>query len=366
MDFERLVLRVGQYMLAFLIAWGAVGLCEDRLEAAPATVDDSAPARMAGESRSSAVSAVGRSSCPVTIASRANQKISYASELAGRGASYAARAELIGALKSVVQTLDAEQGSQAHSRAMEAGLTALREAADFTAHGQTSTVSVDVSHVAIGHRTPVLRNLPADELTPAGALQAYYRYATDQLTVAGGHEPIASRVLYGLARLESDPSSGSSQSIAGANAIALHRAALGINPRNYQSANELAVLEARFGRLEEAKALLVHSLEISPSCEGWHNLSVVYEKLGERKAAQAAREWYELLKSRTGQNDPTQIGQGAAIYWVDAKKFAENSQPETEALVARAPTAPTAPAAAPATSSPMDPLTKWLGFKRKD
>jgi tetratricopeptide (TPR) repeat protein len=287
--------------------------------------------------------------------------------LAERGASYAARAELIQALKSVVQTLDAEEGGQTHSRAMEAGLTALREAADFTARGQTSTVSVDVAHVVIGHRTPILKHVPAAQLTPAGALQTYYQYATDQLALAGGHEPVASRALYGLGRLEANPANSNSKTVAGANAMALHQAALTVDPRNYQAANELAVLEARYGRLEDAKDLLLHSVDVSPSAEAWYNLSVVYERMGNPQAAKAARGWYEVLAAQNGLPAASGAAPSGSVYWIDAKTFADHSRtPETEALVARGPAPNVTGRDAPDSTVKDDPLSRWLGLKRKD
>ena len=103
--------------------------------------------------------------------------------------------------------------------------------------------------------------------------------------MAGGHETAASMALYGWARLQNVI--GDRSNIP--KAVALHQAAVAVDPRNFPAANELAVLMARCGALEEARQLLLHSLSMSERSEIWHNLAVVFESQGQYEQAQRLR-----------------------------------------------------------------------------
>lgn len=288
------------------------------------------------------------------------QRISYALEMAGRGAIYTARAELVRALATLAQARDAEGGTQESSRAMDAGLTALREAADFVPAGEGSAATVDVARAAVRHRTPVLKETPADRLNPAFALQSYHAYAVEQLARAGGHNPLASKILTSLGRLESAAASGPVRGTGAAAGMALHQAALVVNRRNYEAANELAVLQARYGRLEEARDLLLHSLSVSPCLESWHNLAVVCERLGDRKGAQEARQ--QCTNMRRDQAASAGGTQDGTVCWLDAKTFAAQSgEPEPGALLSKAKTPlPATPPPADAPVVKKDLVSLWL------
>src|SRR5579872_6472524 len=62
------------------------------------------------------------------IAQQSAQLTAEGLRLAGKGAAYSARAKFIGALELIADALDARHQTQFHSRALAAGLLALREA----------------------------------------------------------------------------------------------------------------------------------------------------------------------------------------------------------------------------------------------
>jgi hypothetical protein len=233
--------------------------------------------------------------------------------------------------------LDAEQGTRTHSQALIAGLKALREAEDFLPRDWLIETYPDLAGLIATHRTPVLKDVPERRLTPLVAIQSYYLYAEEQLATAGGHEPAASKALYGLARVQSHLATAGKFRIPtnGPKAVALHRAALRVAPNNYTAANELGVLLDHYGQLPDAKLVFLQSLSVSPQPETWHNLSVVYKKLGKGQEAQRARRWSEsmIAAERTGgRRAATSAPRSAAsatslIRWVDLETFATNSDP---------------------------------------
>ena len=53
-----------------------------------------------------------------------------------------------------------------------------------------------------GHRTPVLKNADPSRMTALLAMQQYYKYAYQQLILAGNDETPASQALFSLGRIE--------------------------------------------------------------------------------------------------------------------------------------------------------------------
>ena len=127
--------------------------------------------------------------------------------------------------------------------------------------------------MAAGHITPVLSqaHTPVDSIQAA---QAYYAFAEQRLAYACDGLPEASLAYYGLARTIAVPG----MKIANPNgkAALLHRVALAIAPQNMLAANELGVLLAHHGRLEDAERLFQQCVATDPTPENWRNLAVVY------------------------------------------------------------------------------------------
>ena len=90
---------------------------------------------------------------------------------------FAARTEFVQSLRLLSQALDVQHGTSRHSQALAAGMRALDEAEDFVPRGSRLEADLDLSMLISGHRTPVLKEANAKELSPLVAQQRYYSYA---------------------------------------------------------------------------------------------------------------------------------------------------------------------------------------------
>lgn len=270
------------------------------------------------------------------VAPQAQAHIDYALNLAGRGAVQSAHAEFIMALDLIADALDADtrNATRAHARAVQAGLTAIEETKDFVPADTPHDIEINLAQLTATHQTPVLKNVDITHLTRAEALQSYHAYATQQLAFAGDRSAIASSALYGLGRSASITMAGAAtrNPLGAPNAMALYQAALLVDPQNYMASNELGVLMARYGDLEGAASQLAHSISVRPQVETWHNLAMVYGRMGQpERAEQAEREREKLLvaarsRGTLGEN-PTNVGSRPILQWVDVNTFAVSATP---------------------------------------
>ncbi len=271
--------------------------------------------------------------------------------LGERNAVFSARAEFIQGLHLLCQALDAHQETNEFDRALTDGLTALAEADDFATGDPSRSTTIDLTHLVTSHRTPIYHGLDVRSVTPVEAFQAYQQYATEQLTRGCRHEPLASQALFGIGKLhaalaERDESARSTHD---PKAIVFLRAAVEVDAGNHQAANELGVLLARYGKLQEAKAALALAAQRNPSREVWHNLTVVHQRLGEFHYARLAAAQRDAAAS---QNDEAVVG-GQGIRWVTPVEFSRTalqgqpSQPMTEDLRQGNPATPVMPSNGP-------------------
>jgi len=306
------------------------------------------------------------------IARQADQKVRHGFELAGRGASFAARSEFIAALRLVAQGLDAEAERAVHSRALAAGLTAMKEAEDFVPDGSRLEADLDVPGIIGSHRTPVLKGTDARELTPLLALKCYFTFAQEQLAAAAGHEVAGSMALHALGKLHATLARQRTVHLRAAEpkAMACYQAALLVCPQNFMAANDLGVLLAQHGHYADARRVLEHSLEICRQSTGWRNLAVVYQQLGQGALARRAYALAEAARraeaARSGQPQPPAQ---QLVRWVDPATLAQASTEPPLGLPPAdpkaAPQGPTsaagkpAVAARPATPAPSPPGGPW-------
>lgn len=264
-------------------------------------------------------------------------RIRYGEDLAGRAALYAARSKFVEALRIIALSLDAGHPDEKHSRALDAGLKALDEADDFAQAGQAPTT--DLSVLIAKHQTPVLHGAKLDEISRVKAGQRYLGYGRDKLIAACGEEPVASIALSHLGRAwAAQTSKTADASIGMAKAVVLHQAALTVNPQDSIAANELGVLLARCGRLDQAAAYLEQSISIQETPENWSNLSRVLKLSGDLHGAQRAHGRYMLLvgkqahsesKANTSENPPD-------VTWVQPAEFVEIGSGEVDTFLTSA------------------------------
>jgi tetratricopeptide (TPR) repeat protein len=224
------------------------------------------------------------------------RRLGCAFDLAQRGASYSANAEFRAVLGLCALELDAREGNTRHREALHRAWLAVDEADDFDTDRVELRDAEDIRMVAAGHETPVL-NQPSKSAESASdaiqAVRAYYAYAEEQFIHSCEGLPSASLAYYGLARTFVVP--GTQTTHAAGKAVLLQRVALTIAPQNVLAGNELGVLLAEHGHLDDAERLFRRCLAISPSPETWRNLAVVYARQGNQAASRTAHETGDAL-----------------------------------------------------------------------
>jgi len=249
--------------------------------------------------------------------------------LADRRAFYSARSEVLAALRLIAEGLDAQERSSARSESLARGIAALEEAQDFVPRGGAVSIEIPVAELAAAHRTTLLKSstsTPAENgsVTPLQALQVYYTYAQEQLAAAVRPSAEGSYALSALGKLYAEMDKEPSRLTADGRTRALvcQQAALLADSRNARAANELGVLLAREGRYEEARDWLRHSVQTAALAEGWHNLSVVYDRLREPRLAEAARRESQSLARREGSGKVAPAGGAIQVRQVGPAEFA--------------------------------------------
>lgn len=266
---------------------------------------------------------------------QAEQMIRRGYHLAERGALYSGRAEFIQALSTIAQALDLQAGGRDHTQALAAGLTALEEAEDFVPPGSGLESDVDLPTLIRAHRTPVCKGTDTNKLLPVTVLQQYYTYAQEHLARAAGGQEAASMAMLGLGKTYSTLAVEKSLPavVAEPKAMVFHWAALSAHAGNFLAANELAVLEARWGQFATARSLLQYSLTILPHSAVWRNLATVHQRLGETRLAGLAMHEAEIAAKREAgakPGNPEGIVPSSDVEWLDTQTFASTSRSEID------------------------------------
>ena len=244
--------------------------------------------------------------------------------LAKRGMNYSARSNFIQVLRIISQALDARAATNDHSQALAAGLRALEEVDDFMPRGTRLEADLDLDSLISAHRTPALKEVDGERVTPLSAQQSYYTFAQEQLALAAGHEPAGSMALYGLAKIERALAQQDAyqRRTAGPKAMSMHQAALLVHKQNYLAANELGVLLAEYGQYERARRELALSVRLAPQPANWRNLAAVHHMLGQDSLAARARQQADLLARRALSGDETVARQHSGVLWLPPESFA--------------------------------------------
>ncbi|NOZ39710.1 MAG: hypothetical protein GXP24_05730 [Planctomycetes bacterium] len=250
----------------------------------------------------------------------AKTKIQHAYAMASRGALYVARKELIEVLRMISQAKDALQGTPKRTKALAAGLRALREAEDFAPRGTQLEAELDIAVLCASHRTPIARQEDSSNLLPRLMMDRYLRYAQLQLALSVAGEPAGSMALHALGKLNSQLGRVEPEKnrLADRHAIAYQQAALLAHNQNYLAAHELGVLLATSGHFAEAEQLLKHVAAREPNAVVYRNLSRVQEKLGQSDQALGSRDHARQLGRQgvTGTNN---------VQWVSPDQFVQGA-----------------------------------------
>lgn len=250
----------------------------------------------------------------------AREKIGAAFALAQRGASYAARQELIEVLRLVSQSKDKREGTRIRSESLAAGLRALEEAEDFVPRGTQLEAEMVLEVICASHRTPLAKVADFARILPSQMLDRYNRYAQIKLALAVAGEPAGSMTLYTLGKLNSQLGQMEPEQhrMAKRRAVAFQQAALLAHNQNYMAAHELGVLLAETGHLDEARQLLHQVALREPNAVVFRNLARVHDELGHVAVASHCRMHAEQL-ALNGR------GPAAQVAWVSPQQFAQSA-----------------------------------------
>ena len=302
---------------------------------------DTAPPTSATNGGSAPAEAAGAKSSPLPttdateerslqleqVARQADRQTRHGFELAERGAYFAARAEFLGALRLVAESLDAERRTKVHGRALAAALIAVKEAEDFLPGPSRAEADLDLPGIIAIHTTPVLKN-NAEQVTPLAALRCYLTFAQEQFAAAVGREVAGSMALHAMGKLHSAwaQKKGTPVVAPESKAVVFYQAALLVYPKNYMAANDLGVLLAQCGHYADARAMLEHSLSLRQQSTGWQNLAVVYRQLGQTVlATQAAQRAARLRQTEMTQQPGSSAWANDRVLWLDPRSFAQTS-----------------------------------------
>jgi len=237
-------------------------------------------------------------------------RMQYAFDLAQRGATYSAYSEFQSVLGLCAAELDAAEGKSARRTAIQEGFVAMEEAQDFSATpSQLSSGQIDVVRISASHRTPLQEQIKAESWTVEQATQAYYEFAMNRIAAACRGATAAPNALYGMGRTSA--LLDDSQSHGTLRALLLYSLALQLQPTHALAANELGVLLAQNGRLQEAEQALQQAAAIDGSRETWANLAVVYSRLGKVEESQLAQQRSQNRGNQDASSGKMQVPEGA-------------------------------------------------------
>lgn len=274
---------------------------------------------------------------PDSVAHKAVHNIEYGKSLSRRGAAFAARQEFYSSLRILAQAHDTQAGGTAYTRALRDAIIALKEAEDFIVSDTETQIGLNVDAVVEGHSTKIIPVNEAANMTAIGAMQRYFAFASTQLRTASGQNAVAAEALYCLGKLHTVQAKfgANASKLDIAKAMVFHQAAIASDQTNFRSANELGVLMANSGRLQESQNMLKRSLGIQQLPQAWQNLAVVHQRSGEAQLAQLAQQEF-LISSR---QETEGVAQNT-IRWMDPKQFNQGTPIELRQGEAQTPQIP--------------------------
>ena len=271
----------------------------------------------------------------VRLDQQSRQKIGSAYALAQRGASYAARQELIEVLRMVSQAKDNREGTRTRSESLASGLRALEEAEDFVPRGTQLEAEMALEVICASHRTPLAQEADFSAVLPSQMMDRYNRYAQIKLALAVAGEPAGSMALYTLGKLNSQLGDVEPEQhrMAKRRAVAFQQAALLAHNQNYLAAHELGVLLAETGHLPEARQLLQQVARREPNAVVYRNLAKVHDELGQASLAIDCRNLAEMLVEQGR-------GPAAQVAWVSPQQVPQSAPLNETPQIAAQPSAP--------------------------
>ena len=283
---------------------------------------------------------------------KAVHHVEYGKTLSRRGAAFTARQEFLAAMQLIATANDKTSGDNRHTKALRLAMLTIKEAGDFSVTSSEQQIQMDVSSVVESHRCRVLTVDQAANLSPVQAMNRYFAKAQEQLDLAGGRNVVSAEVFYCMGKLHTVLSRN--KKVLGpydtARSVVYHQAALLSDSQHHRSSNELGVLLARSGRLEQAKMLFERSLMTQPTVRTWQNLAEAHRRLGEVEFANQAANEVQMLAS--SQLPPSE----SIIQWKAIDQF--NADAPTDYTQPRVAKLPEQPATSQPSVAPTDKPTR--------
>lgn len=258
-----------------------------------------------------------------TIEDNLKQHLANCDDLLRRGAILSAREEVLMGMRSLFRTIDLRGGTWSSEPAMDQALAAFAEESDFYRSNSTTGAGQNTERIISGHKTNALKQTQLHLVSPDLAAQHYRAYAKQQWLVAAQGHPWTADLLYAYGKTlerEADQNPNESQ-MRRSQAVVCYQAAMEVNPRNADNANQLGFALLQLDRVDEAHVALNHSIRVNPKAETWNNLAEVYRRRGEADQVAFAQRNVQSLKQTVA---PDMVGVPEVIE-VDVKTFASVS-----------------------------------------
>lgn len=240
-----------------------------------------------------------------------------------RGAVHSARDEAIQGLRALCRAIDAHRRAWTSEPALERGLTALRESADFRNSTFANDQLVSIQTIVDTHSTEALKGRDLSNANPEIAAQHYRAYARFQFVEASEGHRWAADLLYALGKTyEKEAQSASDHATAmRGQAVVCYQAAVQISPRQSEAYNQLGYVLLQLDRVDDAYTALRTSIEIQPHQNAWNNLAEVYRRVGSQEEAAFATQQAAAVADAK----PSFSAENPEINWVPPDQFAKYS-----------------------------------------
>jgi len=258
-----------------------------------------------------------------TIEDNLKSHLSNCDDLLRRGAVLSAREEVLMGMRSLFRSIDLRGGTWTSEPAMDQALAAFDEEADFYRSNSTPGAGQNTERIISGHKTNALKQTQLHLVSPDLAAQHYRAFAKQQWLAAAQGHPWTADLLSAFGKTlerEADQSPNDSQ-MRRSQAVVCYQAALEINPRNADNANQLGFALLQLDRVDEAQIALNHSIQVNPKAEAWNNLVEVYRRRGEADQVAYAQRNAQSLQQNVA---PEKVGVPDVIE-VDVQTFASVS-----------------------------------------
>ncbi len=258
-----------------------------------------------------------------TIEDNLKQHLANCDDLLRRGAILSAREEVLMGMRSLFRSIDLRGGTWTSEPAMDQALAAFAEESDFYRSNSTPGAGQNTERIISGHKTNALKQTQLHLVSPDLAAQHYRAYAKQQWLVASQGHPWTADLLFAYGKTlerEADQNPNESQ-MRRSQAVVCYQAAMEVNPRNADNANQLGFALLQLDRVDEAHVALNHSIRVNPKAETWNNLAEVYRRRGEADQVAFAQRNVQTLKQNVA---PEMVGVPEVIE-VDPKTFASVS-----------------------------------------